>query len=84
MLQMASKVLGVSIDHLKVSPLDTAYLPDSGATVGSRGTITSGNAAVVAAEDAKARISKVVAEAWGVPAENLIFQNNSIAFDKVC
>ncbi|HVI40164.1 MAG TPA: xanthine dehydrogenase family protein molybdopterin-binding subunit, partial [Anaerovoracaceae bacterium] len=77
-LQMASKVLGVSIDHLKVSPLDTAYLPDSGATVGSRGTITSGNAAVVAAEDAKARISKIVAEAWGVPAENLIFQDNSI------
>lgn len=77
-LQMASKVLGVSIDHLKVSPLDTAYLPDSGATVGSRGTITSGNAAVVAAEDAKNRIAKVVAEEWGVSPAHLIFQDNSI------
>lgn len=77
-LQMASKVLGVSIEHLKVSPLDTAYLPDSGATVGSRGTITSGNAAVVAAADAKNRIAKVVAEAWGVAPEDLIFKDNSI------
>lgn len=77
-LQMVSKTLGVSIDHLKVSPLDTAYLPDSGATVGSRGTITSGNAAVVAAEDAKIRIAKVVAEAWSVDSEELIFENNSI------
>jgi CO/xanthine dehydrogenase Mo-binding subunit len=75
---MVSNVLGVSIEHLKVSPLDTAYLPDSGATVGSRGTITSGNAAVVAAEDAKKRIAKVVAEDWGVEPESLIFKDNSI------
>ncbi len=77
-LQMVSNVLGVGIEHLKVSPLDTAYLPDSGATVGSRGTITSGNAAVVAAEDAKIRIAKVVAEDWGVEPESLIFKDNSI------
>lgn len=77
-LQMVSRVLGVSIDKLKVSPLDTAYLPDSGATVGSRGTITSGNAAVVAAEDARNRIAKVVAEAWGVASEDLFFKENSI------
>jgi CO/xanthine dehydrogenase Mo-binding subunit len=48
-LHMISNTLGVSIEKLRYSPLDTAYLPDSGATVGSRGTITSGNAAVVAA-----------------------------------
>jgi CO/xanthine dehydrogenase Mo-binding subunit len=77
-LQMVSNVLGVGIGRLKVSPLDTAYLPDSGATVGSRGTITSGNAAVVAAEDAKKRIAAVVAESWGVAPEALIFQNDSI------
>lgn len=77
-LQMVSNVLGIGIENLRVSPLDTAYLPDSGATVGSRGTITSGNAAVVAAEDAKKRIAKVVAETWGVAPEDLIFQNDSI------
>ncbi|HML36143.1 MAG TPA: xanthine dehydrogenase family protein molybdopterin-binding subunit [Bacillota bacterium] len=77
-LQMASKVLGVSIDQMKVSPLDTAYLPDSGATVGSRGTITSGNAAVVAAEDAKKRIAAVVGEEWNVPPESLIFESNDV------
>lgn len=80
-LQMVSKTLGVSIDNLKISPLDTAYLPDSGATVGSRGTITSGNAAVVAAEDAKIRIAKVVSEEWEVSPEHLIFENDSIFTD---
>lgn len=77
-MQMVSKTLGVSIDQLRVSPLDTAYLPDSGATVGSRGTITSGNAAVVAAEDAKKRIAKVVGDEWNIDPERLIFKNNHI------
>jgi CO/xanthine dehydrogenase Mo-binding subunit len=77
-LQMVSKVLGISIENMKVSPLDTAYLPDSGATVGSRGTITTGNAAVVAAEDARKRIAEVIAEEWGEKPEILIFRDNSI------
>ena len=77
-LQMVSNVLGVSAENMKISPLDTAYLPDSGATVGSRGTITTGNAAVVAAEDAKKRIGDVLAEEWKVSPEDLIFKNNNI------
>lgn len=77
-LQMVSKVLGVSVENMKVSPLDTAYLPDSGATVGSRGTITTGNAAVVAAEDARKRIAEVIAEEWGGKPETLIFRDNNI------
>lgn len=77
-LQMISEVLGVSIESIKMSPLDTSYVPDSGATVGSRGTITSGNAAVVAAQDAKDRMSKVIAEKWNSKPENLVFENNSI------
>lgn len=77
-LQIVSTVLGVSIENLKISPLDTAYLPDSGATVGSRGTITSGNAAVIAAKDTKDRISKVIAQMWMVTPEDLKFENNNI------
>lgn len=77
-LQMVSKVLGVSVENMKVSPLDTAYLPDSGATVGSRGTITTGNAAVVAAEDARKRIAEVIAEEWEETPDTLIFRDNNI------
>jgi Aerobic-type carbon monoxide dehydrogenase, large subunit CoxL/CutL homologs len=77
-LQMVRSVLGVSVTNMKISPLDTAYLPDSGATVGSRGTITTGNAAVVAAEDAKKRIASVVAEEWSVSPDDLIFRDDSI------
>ncbi|MDA3847647.1 MAG: xanthine dehydrogenase family protein molybdopterin-binding subunit [Vallitaleaceae bacterium] len=77
-LQMVSEVLGVSIENLKISPLDTAYLPDSGATVGSRGTITSGNAAVIAAQDVRLRIAKIVSRSWGVAPEELLFENDTI------
>ena len=77
-LQMISEVLGVSIENIKMSPLDTDYVPDSGATVGSRGTITSGNAAVVAAKDAKDRISKVIAKKWNVISQDLQFSNGNI------
>lgn len=77
-LQIISEVLGVGIENMKMSPLDTAYLPDSGATVGSRGTITSGNAALVAAEDVKNRIAGVIAPKWNVEIHGLIFENDTI------
>ncbi|MHB8072707.1 xanthine dehydrogenase family protein molybdopterin-binding subunit [Desulfosporosinus fructosivorans] len=77
-LQMISEVLGVSIESMKMSPLDTSYVPDSGATVGSRGTITSGNAAVIAAQDAKDRMSKIIAEKWNSKLEDLVFENDTI------
>lgn len=77
-LQIISQTLGVSIENLKMSPLDTAYVVDSGATVGSRGTITSGNAALVAATDAKVRIAKVLADHWKVDPETIIFSNNKV------
>ncbi|KZL89254.1 xanthine dehydrogenase family protein molybdopterin-binding subunit [Clostridium magnum] len=77
-LQIISETLGVSIENMRISPLDTSYLPDSGATVGSRGTITSGNAALVAANDAKDRMSKVIAKKWGAKCEDLVFENDTI------
>jgi CO/xanthine dehydrogenase Mo-binding subunit len=78
-LQMVSEALGVSIETIKISPLDTSYLFDSGPTVGSRGTITSGNAALIAAQDAKNKISKIVSEKWSVSPQDLTFANNAIS-----
>lgn len=78
-LQIISETLGVSIETMRMSPLDTAYLNDSCATVGSRGTITSGNAALVAANDLKDRIAKVLAEKWAVDPKDLVFSDNRIA-----
>ena len=77
-LQIISETIGVDIETLRLSPLDTAYVSDSGATVGSRGTITSGNAAYEAAKDLKMRIAAVIARNWHLDANTLIFENNHI------
>lgn len=77
-LQIISDTMGVDIENIKMSPLDTSYVIDSGATVGSRGTITSGNAALVAANDAKMRIATVLAEMWKVNPEMIIFRDNRV------
>ena len=84
-LQIISEVLGVPLARMKMSPLDTSYVPDSGPTTGSRGTITTGNAALVAAQDAKRRIADVIARDWGVEPEQLLFADARIfTEDKKC
>ena len=77
-LQLISEVLGLSMDSLRLSPLDTAYVPDSGATVGSRGTITSGNAAYAAAMNLKTRMSRIIARHWDVPQSKITFADNML------
>ncbi len=78
-LQLISEVIGLSMEHLRLSPLDTAYVPDSGATVGSRGTITSGNAAYAAAVELRNRMSEIVARHWNVRPDEILFAGNKLS-----
>lgn len=50
MAKICADVLGLSLEKVRVCPVDTAFVPDSGATAGSRGTISGGNATRIAAE----------------------------------
>lgn len=51
MAKICADVLGLPLEQVRVCPVDTAFVPDSGATAGSRGTISGGNAVRIAAEN---------------------------------
>jgi CO/xanthine dehydrogenase Mo-binding subunit len=89
-LQLISEELGVPIETLRLSPLDTSRVPDSGPTTGSRGTITSGNAAVAAAKDLKDKMCRVLSEKWKVDPSEIKFytgrvysRRNNLSFGEV-
>ena len=77
-MQVVADTLGVSLDSLRCSPVDTAYVSDSDPTAGSRGTITFGNAARVAANDVKMKISLALAQEWDVAEESITFEDGFI------
>ncbi len=54
--QIAAEVLGTKFENVVFLEPQTATITDGGPTVASRGTITGGNAVIVAAQDVKNRI----------------------------
>lgn len=77
-LQVISETLGVPAGTLRLNPLDTNYVADSGPTTGSRGTITSGNAAAAAAKDLMDKMSGLLARKWGVMPEDIAFGDSRV------
>ncbi len=58
--QIAAEVLGVKTDRIVFLQPQTATITDGGPTVASRGTITGGNATLLAAKEVKQRIFSVI------------------------
>lgn len=78
LLLIVSNILGVPIESCILSALNTSYIPDSGPTTGSRGIITSGNAAAKAAEDLKNKISSIISRTWSVDPHDIKFCNHRL------
>jgi carbon-monoxide dehydrogenase large subunit len=79
MAQIAAQALGVPYEWVRISvPVDTKYSPYEWQTVASRLTWSMGNAVAAAARDARGKILKVVAEAWGEKPEDLDIVNGSV------
>lgn len=78
LISVISQVLGVNPDRIHISSYDSNYCPDGGPTVASRGTVTSGNAAVLAAEQIKEKLIQVACEKLGVVKEKLVFADDKI------
>lgn len=57
--QIAAQSLGITIQNVNLTEVDTSRVPDSGPTVASRATTMSGNAIIDAANKLKARIKQV-------------------------
>jgi CO/xanthine dehydrogenase Mo-binding subunit len=79
MVRIVSEMLGVSAERCRVSRLDTDYVPDSGPTVASRGTVLAGNATVIAVEIIKEKILNTLAQQkWFKKNAELIYENEKI------
>ncbi len=68
---IAAEELGISYDHVKVNVGDTSSLGHNDTTEGSRGTFSSGMAAIFAARDAIEILKARAAAMWQIPVENV-------------
>jgi CO/xanthine dehydrogenase Mo-binding subunit len=73
MSYVCANVLGIPLERISVCPVDTAFVPDSGATAGSRGTISGGNAVRLAAEN----LCRVLADG-AAPGEKIRFAEGGL------
>jgi xanthine dehydrogenase molybdenum-binding subunit len=69
--KMAAEVLGLPLERVFLSPVDSSVNPFEFGPVGSRGTYAIGSAVIAAAEDAKRQLLELVAPLFGVPPEEL-------------
>jgi len=87
-LEITSKELGISHEHIKVTPTNTSKVPNTSATAASSGSDLNGMAVKVAIEKLKNRLIKLAAELLSekfqgeqISPENIGFDNN-LVFDK--
>jgi xanthine dehydrogenase molybdenum-binding subunit len=76
--QIGAEVLGLPFDKVHVLLSDTDLTPDGGPTTASRQTFVTGNAARMAAQGMRKRLSFVAAERWDVPPESIIFEQEEL------
>ncbi len=76
--QFAAEVLGVPLDWVRVTTVDTDYSPYEWQTVASRITWSMGNAIVRAAGSARQQILELVARAWGEDVDDLDIVNGVV------
>ena len=69
--QIVAEVLGVPLEKVKVSILDTESCPPCMGCYGSRGTLQGGRAVLVAAEDAKRQIFEGLEDLWEISPKDL-------------
>lgn len=77
--QIAAEILGVDFNRIVFLQPQTATITDGGPTVASRGTLTGGNATIIAAKEVKKRIFNAIKK--DLQAENLeetIWENGEI------
>lgn len=72
---IAAEELGVPYESVRVNIGDTSSLGHNDTTEGSRGTFSSGMAAIYAAREAIEELKKRAAATWEIPVEDVDWQN---------
>lgn len=73
--QFASSALGLDVNKISVSQVDTSISPYDKTTTSSRSTFHSGNAVLQACEDIISQLKLLVSKKWKVPAGDVKFEN---------
>lgn len=77
--QIVAEVLGLRMEDITInSGIDTDFTPVDPGTYGSRVTFFSGNAAKLAAEDAKKQLGEVAAAVLEAAPEKLVFKDRKV------
>ncbi|MGD1992443.1 MAG: molybdopterin-dependent oxidoreductase [Anaerolineae bacterium] len=76
--QCTAEELGLPIERVRVLLSDTDLTPDGGPTTASRQTFVTGNAARLAAQGMRERLTGVVAERWNVPPDTIRFEDGAV------
>ncbi|MCP4547372.1 MAG: xanthine dehydrogenase family protein [bacterium] len=76
--QMVAEALGVDPATVKLPPIDTALVPDSGPTVASRNVVMSGKAILNGAKQLLDRLRPLAAEMMAAPEDVLIFSGGEV------
>jgi 4-hydroxybenzoyl-CoA reductase alpha subunit len=77
--QVVAEVLGLSLNDVTINAgVDTDFTPVDPGTYGSRVTFYSGNAAKMAAEDAKKQIVELASKIFKVPPEEIVLQDRRV------
>lgn len=75
---IAAEVLGVQVDDVRFTRVDTETTPVDPGTFGSRVTFFTGNAVKRAAEDARAQLAEIAAQKMGADPGDLVFRGREI------
>ncbi len=75
---LVAEVLGISLDDIRLCVADTDLTPVDFGSYSSRVTVMMGNAAVAAAENARARVAEAAAEQLGTPTDRLVFAGRRV------
>ena len=78
LVQIAAEALGITVERIRFTPVDTSRVPDSGPTVASRGTMMSGLAVLDAAHKLLERV-ETVAAAEGIDRADIAARWDEIA-----
>jgi len=77
--QVVAEVLGIPMEDITInSGVDTDFTPIDPGSYGSRVSFYSGNAAKIAAEDAKRQLAEVASKVMGMPQENIVFKDRKV------
>ena len=76
---IAAEVLGIGVENIQYLDMNTANIPDSGATVASRATLMGGGAVKSAADIIRRRLENVLRRHWNLtPDSRFIFSGHRI------